>query len=121
MSDQIGRRRGGVRSHLLLVVALLPVLALPVGCTRRFFRKSADTEVNAVLAEKDRHMTPAEKIDQYHVYPDPLARFANPTNPDRPPMPPDDPQAAALSPHPQKPRHAGVAWIEGTGYLKLLE
>src|SRR5581483_5687182 len=54
------------------------------------------------------------------VYPDPRARFADDTNPDRPPMPPDDPGSRWLSPNPQTPGKAGVAWVEGTGYLNLL-
>jgi hypothetical protein len=88
------------------------------GCTRKFFRNRADEEVGATLAEKDKY--PAWKIEQYHIYPDPRARFADPTNPDRPPMPPDDPAAYDLSPCPQKPGKAGVAYEEGLGYLDLL-
>src|SRR5207245_286130 len=56
----------------------------------------------------------------FHVYSDPRARFADSTNPDRPPMPPDDPAAWELSPHPQKPGKAGIAAVQGTGYLELL-
>lgn len=97
---------------------LLGALALG-GCTRRFYRERADDEVNQVLGEKDRY--PFWKVQNYHVYPDPRARFADPTNPDRPPMPPDDPAAYYLSPNPQKPGKAGVARVEGEGYLRLLE
>ena len=60
----------------------------PPGCTRVFFRKQADKEVAEVLGEKDKY--PQWRIDQYHIYADPRARFADPTNPDRPPKPPDD-------------------------------
>jgi hypothetical protein len=89
-----------------------------MSCTRSYFRESADKEVDAVLREKDKY--PKWHIEQYHVYPDPRARFADPTNPDRPPMPPDDPAAHDLSPNPQKPGKAGVARVEGQGYLELL-
>src|SRR5262245_31958776 len=89
------------------------------GCTRRFYRNRADMEVDQVLAEKDRY--PFWKIEHFHPYPDPRARFADPTNPDRPPMPPDDPAAWQLSPHPQRPGHPGVARVEGDGYLYLLQ
>jgi outer membrane protein TolC len=107
---------GGWRGFLALV--LLGIIASS-GCTRRFFRNRADKEVDAVLAEKD--VVPLWKIEQYGVYPDPRARFADPTNPDRPPMPPDDPAARDLSPNPQKPPHkAGIQRVEGTGYLELL-
>src|SRR5207249_10871779 len=88
------------------------------GCTRQFFRKRADEEVSDVLADKDRD--PAWKIEQWHVYPDPRARFADPTDPDRPPKPPDDPASYDLAPNPQRPGKAGVARIEGNGYLDLL-
>jgi outer membrane protein TolC len=96
----------------------LLLVAGTVGCTRHFFRKQADKEVAEVLTEKDRY--PDWRIEQYHVYPDPRARFADPTNPDRPPMPPDDPAAWCLSPHPQRIPHAGVQYVDGTGYLALL-
>jgi hypothetical protein len=88
------------------------------GCTRHFFRKRADEEVDSVLAEKDKYCD--WQIDQFHVYPDPRARFADPTDPDRPPSPPDDPAAKSLAPNPQKPGKAGVAAVEGEGYLKLM-
>jgi hypothetical protein len=102
----------------LLVLATVCGLASS-GCTRHFFRKEADKEVDEVLAEKDHY--PQWRIDQFHVYPDPRSRFADPTNPDRPPMPPDDPAAWALAPHPQKPgHHKGIERQEGTGYLELL-
>src|SRR5262245_26153979 len=79
-----------------LLCILLALLAVS-GCTRRFYRNSADKEVSEILAEKDQY--PQWKIEQFHVYPDPRARFADPNNPDRPPMPPDDPAAWELAPH----------------------
>lgn len=101
-----------------LLLALM--LLLTSGCTRRFFRQAADKDVDNLLGQKDQD--PRWKIEQFHVYPDPRARFADWTNPDRPPMPPDDLAAKILSPNPQKPYHkAGVDYIEGKGYLDLLE
>ena len=97
---------------------LLVLLVSQSGCTRRFFRNCADKEVHAILADKDRY--PFWKIENYHVYPHPEARFANPTNPDCPPMPPDDQAAKYLSPNPQHPGKAGIAYLEGDGYLHLL-
>src|SRR5215510_11021605 len=79
---------------LFLVAALMMTMS---GCSRSFYRRSADREVNDILAEKDRY--PAWKIEQYHVYPDPRARFADTGNPDRPAMPPDDEAAWVLAPH----------------------
>src|SRR5947209_4318959 len=112
-----GAGKTGKRRRRIALILLAVHLCL-FGCTRRFYRERADREVDALLAEKDRF--PQWRIEQEHVYPDPRARFGDPTNPDRPPMPPDDPAAELLSPHPQKPGKAGVALIEGAGYLDLL-
>lgn len=121
MEDYCGSGKwGGLRRCVRPALGLLVALGWLAGqgCTRHFFRNRADKEVAEVLAEKDNN--PVWRIDQYHVYPDTRARFADPTNPDRPPMPPDDPGAYDLSPHPQKPGKAGVLRVEGNGYLELL-
>lgn len=107
-----------MRKSRFLLLGALSGLVMAGGCSRPFYRNRADKEVTAVLSQKDQY--PDWKIEQYHVYPDPRARFADQTCPDRPPMPPDDPAAAKLSPHPQNPGKAGVANIEGKGYLELL-
>jgi hypothetical protein len=101
--------------HLALAGSLLAPLA---GCTRGYYRKSADKEVSEILANKDKYE--AWKIENWHVYPDPRARFAYAGNPDRPAMPPDDPAAYELSPNPQKPPRAGIERQEGSGYLTLI-
>jgi hypothetical protein len=104
---------------LFTILALLLLLVTAGGCTRRFFRNAADREVNDILAEKDKYGD--WKIEQYHVYPDPRARFADPTDPDHPPMPPDDEAAWKLAPHPQYPGHSGVGTMEGTAYLEMIK
>jgi hypothetical protein len=109
---------GRLMRSALLALVLPPLLLGLAGCTRRFFRNRADLEVDDLLAEKSHD--PRWDLTGMHVYPNPLARFADCTNPDRPPMPPDDPAAYDLSPNPQKPPHAGIAKVEGTGYLDLL-
>ena len=88
------------------------------GCSREFYRKRADKEVEQVLADKDRY--PAWRIENFHVFPDPRARFAATGDPNHPPKPPDDPAAYDLSPNPQKPGKAGVARVDGTGYLDMI-
>jgi hypothetical protein len=108
--------RFDVRLRFSLVFVLSLGVLLP-GCTRRFYREQADRQVEEVLTEKDRDPW---KIEDWHVYPDPLARFGDPTNPDRPPMPFDDPGAHNLSPNPQRPGKAGCGDSEGTGYLDLI-
>lgn len=107
---------GRLRRWALAGLAFLAVSE--AGCTRRFWRKQADNEVDAVLTSKNCY--DAWKIEEYHLPPDPRARFADPNNVDRPPMPPDDPAAQRLSPNPQKPGKAGVGNPEGLGYLQLL-
>jgi hypothetical protein len=99
----------------LVILGLLMSLS---GCTRRFFRRRADAEVDEILCEKDKY--PQWKLNDYYVYPHPLSRFADPTDPDRPPMPPDDPAAWDLAPHPQRPLLKGYAYYQGTGYLELM-
>ena len=99
----------------LLVLGLLMSLS---GCTRRFFRRRADAEVDEILCEKDKY--PQWKLNDYYVYPHPLSRFADPTDPDRPPMPPDDPASWDLSPHPQRPLLKGYGYWQGTGYIELM-
>ncbi len=88
-------------------------------CTRSYYRKKTDEEVSEILAQKDKYCD--WKIENWHVYPDPRARFADSSDPDHPPMPPDDPAAHCLSPNPQNPGKAGIARIEGTGYLELIK
>jgi hypothetical protein len=92
--------------------------SLSCGCVRPFYRKAADKEVEEVLTEKNQF--PDWAIKNWYVYPDPRARFADPTNPDHPPMPPDDPAAHDMAPNPQHPGKYGPQRIEGTGYLEIL-
>ncbi len=98
------------------LVGLL-VLAM-AGCTRSFFRTHADSDVENILTEKN--TCPAWAIEHWHAYPDPRARFADPTDPDHPAKPPDDPAAANNSPYTQHPYKAGITRVEGKGYLALL-
>ncbi|HEV8059433.1 MAG TPA: hypothetical protein VGP68_06155 [Gemmataceae bacterium] len=88
------------------------------GCTRNYFRQDADKEVSEVLAEKDKY--PDWPIDNWHIYPDPRARFADNTDPDHPPKPPDDPASYDMAPNPQRAGKPGIARIEGSGYLELM-
>jgi hypothetical protein len=109
----------GRAKRVLVAMAIAATFSTGVSGCRQFARRSADKEVAEVLGEKDRN--PDWKIENYHVYADPRARFSDPTNPDRPPMPPDDPAAFCMSPNPQKPKHVGVQRVEGMGYLEVLK
>lgn len=89
------------------------------GCTRHFWRKQADNEVDGILTSKNCY--DAWRIGAYHLLPDARARFAEPNrDEDHPPMPPDDPAAKCLSPNPQKPGKAGCCNPDGIGYLDLI-
>ncbi len=101
-----------------MVCLLAAASLLPAGCTRRFFRRAADRDVEEVLTEKNIYCP--WQIQNWHVYPDPMARFADPFNPDRPPKPFDDPAAQYLSPNPQKPGKAGEGDAQGSGWLDLI-
>ena len=103
----------------LLVWLMIPLIVVGPGCSRRFYRDWADKATEAIIEKKADD--PRWALQSYHVYPDPRARFADTTNPDRPPMPPDDPGAKERAPNPQHPGKAGVARIEGVGYLSLLD
>jgi outer membrane protein TolC len=109
-------RRFGVQTLSLM---LLAASLVPTGCTRRFYRHSADEQVEEVLAEKNCYEP--WRIEQWRVYPDPRARFVDINDPDHPPMPPDDPASRDLSPNPQRPGKAGIDFYEGVGYLKILQ
>jgi hypothetical protein len=108
---------GRTRRILLLVAA---ILASAPGCSRKHFRQRADKDVEGIITQKN--VFPDWEVRNWHVYPDPRARFADPSNPDRPPYPPDDYAARMLSPNPQKPGHrSGTGRYEGDGYMRYLE
>ena len=110
---------GSARRCLLAILPSLFLVAGP-GCSRKFFRERADADVEGIITQKNRF--PAWSVKNWHVYPDPRARFADPFNPDRPPYPPDDYATRVLSPNPQHPhKKAGVGRVDGEGYLHLLE
>ena len=109
------RRR---RVALVALVAAAAGVAGP-GCSRKFFRERADQDVAGVITQKN--VFEDWRVQNWHVYPDPRARFADPSRPDRPPYPPDDFAARALSPNPQKPsKKVGTGRHEGYGYAEYL-
>src|SRR5206468_399151 len=112
-----GRAMYSQRFRRFLLLAAL--LGSGSGCTRKFFRERADNDVAGVLTQKN--IFPDWVIKSWHVYPNPMARFADPSNPDRPPFPPDDFAARMLSPNPQHPgKKAGAGRHDGDGYVELL-
>jgi outer membrane protein TolC len=118
MASMFHKRTFVCPKHLMIVIILVAFISSG-GCSRRFYRNRADQEVMQILASKDKY--PNWQIEQFHVMPDPRSRFASLGNPDRPPMPPDDPAAMKDAPNPQKPGKAGIAHMEGSGYLDVLQ
>jgi hypothetical protein len=116
----MARQARRVTLGFLSVLGIVVLVGPESGCTRRFYRKFADRQVEEILKEKDR--IPNSKIEQMGFYPDPRARFGDSTNPDRPPMPPDDPTTQTMSPNPQRPYwRSGIGLVEGNGYLQVMK
>ncbi|MGE3244012.1 MAG: MarR family transcriptional regulator, partial [Pirellulales bacterium] len=79
-------RRSGIVAAALVLLAATTFLS---GCTRSYYRKQADEEVNCIIDHK------AEAVGAdptgLHIDIDPRSRMFDPDDPDCPPMPPDDP------------------------------
>jgi outer membrane protein TolC len=73
--------------RVLLVCLLLAALT---GCTRSYYRRSADRETFAAVQERNCDPRWSSPLS---VYTPPESRLHDPFNPDRSPMPPDDPAA----------------------------
>jgi outer membrane protein TolC len=70
---------------------LLLLMLLTSGCSRAFYRRSADRETYQVIGQhSDEAVWP---IASPNITPPPPSRLANPFDPDHPPLPPDDPAA----------------------------
>lgn len=70
-------------------IAAAIVLATSLSCTRPYYRRQADREVNALIDSKAAALGKAP--GQYQIAVDPKSRMFDPNSPDCPPMPPDDP------------------------------
>jgi outer membrane protein TolC len=90
-----------------------------VGCSRQAFRERADADVEGIITQKN--LAEEWKVENWHVYPDSRARFADPNCPDFPPYPADDFAAYVLSPNPQVPGQSGSGRFEGDGYLAMIK
>lgn len=75
---------------------LLAALGVCVGCTRSFYRRSADREVYRSIAENADRLGVTELPAEVALTPGPESRLFDPFDPDHPPMPPDDPLSHEL-------------------------
>lgn len=66
------------------------ILCLVAGCSRAFYRETADTDAEAIVWEKS--CPPWELPDSYTIQPDPRSRLFDPSDPDCPALPPPIPQ-----------------------------
>ncbi len=75
----------------ILACLLVFIQATGSGCGRRHYLRQADQETYATLAQKTQG-APWQPPANYSVYPDPRARFADPTDPAFPQLPPVGPR-----------------------------
>jgi len=82
----LSNRARAARTISWQLVALALLLG---GCSRAFYRKQADREVDCLVGVKSKD--PRWALRDFPVYGDERSRHFDPTNPDCPPMPLDDP------------------------------
>ena len=70
------------------IIILATLVAVP-SCTRPYYRRQADREVNCII--DTRRWRSARRRAQFRIDVDPKSRMFDPNSPDCPPMPPDDP------------------------------
>ncbi len=82
---------GFARAFLFCLCGIVAAtfLATSLSCTRPYYRRQADREVNALIDSKAAALGMAP--GQYRIAVDPKSRMFDPNSPDCPPMPPDDP------------------------------
>ncbi|MEL7338816.1 MAG: hypothetical protein AAFN70_21715, partial [Planctomycetota bacterium] len=78
-----------MRRRALLLGTLLGIAGATVGCHRSYYRQQADSEANALIAEKQCHLGDSDAELQIDLPRN--SRMFNPFDPDRQPMPEDDP------------------------------
>ncbi|MEL7266228.1 MAG: hypothetical protein AAFP69_15645, partial [Planctomycetota bacterium] len=77
-----------IRRRALLLGTLLGIAGATVGCHRSYYRQQADSEANALIAEKQCHLGDSDAELQIDLPRN--SRMFNPFDPDRQPMPEDD-------------------------------
>jgi hypothetical protein len=77
-----------VQKVVLLLLAV-STFATSLSCTRPYYRRQADREVNCIIDHKS--MALGSAPGEFRMDVDPKSRMFDPNSPDCPPMPPDDP------------------------------
>jgi hypothetical protein len=78
----------------LCYLLLISMLVTGAGCTRPYYRRQADKEVNCIIDHKS--MALGQAPGEFRIDVDPKSRMFDPNSPDCPPMPPDDPLSHQL-------------------------
>ena len=89
------------------------------GCSRQHFRERADKDVDGVITQKN--VFPDWKVENWHVYPDPRARFADPPGAPGPPaVPAGRLRRLGRLAEPPAPRPRRHRPVRGDGYLDCI-
>jgi hypothetical protein len=87
-------RQLSLRSHrpaarATVWLLIMSLLTSATSCTRPYYRRQADREVNCIIDHKS--MALGSAPGEFRIDVDPKSRMFDPNSPDCPPMPPDDP------------------------------
>ena len=102
---------------LRFTIAILICTIAATGCHRGRYRQQADADATGLIHEKS--CDARWQLENFHIYPHPESRFADPYCPDHPPKPCDDPAADCLSPDPQ-PSECCVGPYGSLDYLNYI-
>jgi hypothetical protein len=78
-----------LRHRVAAAIVLFAAMICFSGCTRAYYRKQADAEVNCITDHKA--VAVGSLPGEFRIDVDPRSRMYDPDDPDCPPMPPDDP------------------------------
>jgi hypothetical protein len=81
-------------ARVVVMLVLFAAVTLACGCSRSYYRRQADREVDCLVDNKSVAIGTAPGSLRIDV--DPRSRMYDPNNPDCPPMPPDDPTSHEL-------------------------
>ena len=81
--------------HALSWAFVFATFATQLSCTRPYYRRQADREVNCIIDNKSMARRARRRVE-FRIDVDPRSRMFDPNSPDCPPMPPDDPMSHQL-------------------------
>ena len=78
-SALVSARVPAMRGSVSVLGIAIGLILLGTGCSRQKYRQRADRDVSGILAQKN--VVPNASIQNWQVYPDSRARYADPTSP----------------------------------------